>query len=230
MDTCIETHVAGQTAGGQEISVEIHWEEDPYNPREEFDHLGTIVHWHRNYDLGESVRSILEDPRMHNLAYFERYLSLCCDAAIILPISMIDHSGVSIWVASRRGEESIADPGGWDSGQVGYIYCTREQIRTQYEAYGQTHEQAMANAESCLRGEVAEYNAYMTGEVFYYTVVDEDGDVLESCGGFIGCMDECKDQGMDAAEGEIARLDREAEDEARNREYAAKLGIPTVDA
>lgn len=222
-DTTVETHVAGQTAGGLDISVEIHYDECPESPRDMYDNVGTIVHWHRGYDLGEDVRSILEDPRMHSLAYFERYLSLCRDAAIILPISMLDHSGVTIWVAARRGEESQFDPGGWDSGQVGYIYCTREQVREEWGG-------DLDKAESYLRGEITEYDAYLRGEVYYYVVVDEDGETLESCGGFIGCMDECKSQGIDAAEGEIARLDREAEDEARNREDAAKLGIPTVDA
>lgn len=219
-DTTIETHVAGQTAGGQEISVEIHYDEYPESPRDMYDNVGTIVHWHRHYDFGEDVRGILDDPRIHSLRHFERYLSLCRDAAVILPLGLIDHSGISMYVG---GGAHWCDPGGWDSGTVGYIYCTREQVREEWDG-------DLEKAESYLRGEVEEYDAYLRGEVYYYVVVDEDGDTLESCGGFIGCMDECKSQGIDAAECEIARLDREADEEARNREEAAKLGIPTVEA
>ena len=41
-------------------------------------------------------------------------------------------------------------------------------------------------AAALLAGEVDTYNMYLTGDVWIYVIEDEDGEVLESCGGNYG--------------------------------------------
>ena len=51
-----------------------------------------------------------------------RYLKLKEGAVAVLPLTLIDHSGLSIRVGRGAWAE---DPGGWDSGTVGAIYLTQ---------------------------------------------------------------------------------------------------------
>ena len=91
--------------GGHRVAVE--YDPDPYNPRKEFDYLGTVVLVDRcRYNFGdeaasvEELREIYEDP-----------------ANIALPVFMYDHSGITINTTGFSCR--------WDSGQVGIIYMTK---------------------------------------------------------------------------------------------------------
>ena len=60
---------------------------DPQNPRE-WDNLGTIAGWHRHYQLGD------EQPNEEPGVWLDDKLK----DSIILPIYMMDHSG--LWLAT----------------------------------------------------------------------------------------------------------------------------------
>lgn len=47
--------------------------------------------------------------------------------------------------------------------------------------------------------DVETYNTYLAGEVFRYVVTDADGEVVESCTGFLGEPDEAMGEGLAAA-------------------------------
>ena len=66
----------------------------------------------------------------------------------------------------------------WDSGQIGWIYITKDKI----EAEGWTPEQA----DKYLEGEVEVYDNYLTGEVYGFRIEDADGENVESCWGYYG--------------------------------------------
>ena len=55
--------------------------------------------------------------------------------------------------------------------------------------------------EEAIRGEVAEYDQYLTGQVYGYVIEDEDGDHVDSCWGFIGGLDYVRTSAKEAAEG-----------------------------
>lgn len=86
------------------------------------------------------------------------YLRIERGARVILPLALIDHSGLSMWVGSGAHPH---DPGGWDSGQVGVIFDTPAGVS---ECIGDdaTDEQI----EAALRGEVEVYDQYLRGDVF----------------------------------------------------------------
>jgi hypothetical protein len=135
---------------------------DPENPRKMFEHAGHMVCAHRRYNLGdEQVNTALsrEDLPPHIIA---------------LPLYLLDHSGLSL---STR---DFGDP--WDSGQVGWIYMTREAVVKVWGWKRITAKRREA-LHRCLLSEVEEYDQYLRGDVWGFVVEGGNGD---SCFGFYG--------------------------------------------
>jgi len=162
------------------VSVKIYYDEDPMSPRE-WDNLGTMVCWHRRYNLGDD-----QAPRDYDSVQdlIESY-----DAKVLLPLYLYDHSGITMNVGG------FSDP--WDSGQVGFIYVTAETIRKEYGCKRITAK-VLANVETCLRSEVGTYDQYLTGDVYEY-VVDEDGRDEDRCCGLFG-LEYAKEEANDVAD------------------------------
>lgn len=144
------------------FTVRIRQDPDSMSPRE-CDNLGKIVHWHRRYDLGERVSPDWEPP----------------EGAFVLPVYMIDHSGIAL------NTEGFGCP--WDSGQVGWIYVTREDAA---EAFGWNVPLRMTakrknTVTDALRAEIKVYSQYLSGECFGFEIEGTDGS-QDSCWGFIG--------------------------------------------
>lgn len=181
------THKTEQYKG---YTINIEYDDlDPMNPRE-WDNLGTMVCFHGRHNLGDDDHGYTEGD-------FAGWAALRAQlvkdgARIILPLSLFDHSGISMYVAA--GAHPF-DPGGWDSGQVGFIFVTAEQLRKEYNVKRIT-KAIEAKATEVLQGEVKTYDDFLTGNVFGYVIEDPNGDNDESCWGFLGdpeyCMSEAK--------------------------------------
>lgn len=117
-----------------------------------------------------------------DLSYSELYNRIDKRGTIILPLYLYDHSGITISTSSFSCR--------WDSGQVGYIYMTKDTM----EKEGWNKEQATKYLES----EVTVYDNYLTGEVYGFRIEDADGEEIESCWGYYGddskedMIQECK--------------------------------------
>ena len=128
-----------------------------------------------------------------------RLTTLAEKHALILPVSLYEHSGMTMWVGA--GPHAF-DAQGWDSGQVGYIYVTHEKARKEFGS------QWRKKAESCLEQEVKSYDDYLTGNCWGYRIfaapegVDEtfqvdsfdDLDEIDSCWGFLGDKEYCLEE------------------------------------
>jgi hypothetical protein len=57
--------------------------------------------------------------------------------------------------------------------------------------------------EKVAQSMVDEWQHYCDGEVYGYVVEDENGDTIDSCWGFIGDIDECEQEGLNAAQAEL---------------------------
>lgn len=188
----METYETEQYKG---YTIKIVQDPDPMSPRE-WDNLGTMVCFHNHYDLGDKGHG-------YNSGDFEgwddlrRHLEIEEGARIILPLALIDHSGISMYISS--GAHPM-DPGGWDSGQVGFYFVTAEQLRKEYSVKRIT-KAIEAKAEEVLRNEVKVYNDYLTGNVYGYIIEDPDGEQIDSCGGFVGEPDYCLDEAQGIVDG-----------------------------
>lgn len=185
-------------------TVNVYYDPEPPNPRKEWDNGTIMVHWHRRYDLGDKQ---VEPCTAEELK--EEYLERGDPILAILPLYLYDHSGLSV--------STDAFSCMWDSGQVGWVFTTESKAK---EMGWDTIEKP--EYEEYIKREVKSYNDCLTGQVFGYEVVGKDGDVLESCWGFVGDMEGCLSEGKAAAEGsEDPAVAREVEELQARDTYAS---------
>lgn len=143
--------------------------DDAESPKS-WDQFGTLVTWHRNYVFDEDGKKAFGEPSdFIEQAKREKW--------IYLPVFMYEHSGISL------SSGSFGDP--WDSGQVGFIYVTREKMKEEYEKHFKPRSWA-GRARKLLRVEIHTWDQYVTGDVYGYVIENEDGDHDDSCWGFYG--------------------------------------------
>lgn len=184
---------AVETIEYQDLRISIFYDEDAENPREVFeeDRYGTFVDWHRRENVGDRKITELEESALKRGGWklLTRYLRATQGAVCVLPVSLLDHSGWHVWVG---GGAHWSDSAGWDSGTVGFIYATREEV----DKFGIPEDQI----EKQLRAEIETLDQLFTGDVYGYTIETEYEEELESCWGIFGF--ECvKEEAMDAAKG-----------------------------
>lgn len=153
-----------------ELDIVIDQDTDPENPRE-WDNVGVMFCSHRRYTLGDEQ---FNADNFEGWEDVEKYLRKERKAVIVLPLSLHDHSGISM---------SVGDYCGWDTGQVGFIYCTQADI----DEAGWTLDNQKEMAEKLLIAEVETYDQYLTGDVYGYTITNpKNGEVIDSLSGIFG--------------------------------------------
>lgn len=177
------------------LRLKIVHDTDPESPRE-WCNLGTMVCWHNRYTLGD------EQPRGTALDYLLNLASVHmpnidedCDKLARLRVAKIlekhyimrelylyDHSGITMRTSA------FGCP--WDSGQVGFIYISREKALKEF-GWKVLTAKRRAQLESYLDNEVQTYDDYLTGNVYGYVVEEQDNttgewEETDSCWGFYG--------------------------------------------
>jgi hypothetical protein len=159
-------------------TISIFPDEDPPNPRKEFDHLGTMVCFHGRYELGDRHEFRAPDE-------FTEFLKE--EQPIRLPLYLFDHSGITMSTGNERFR--ACDPQGWDWGMVGYIYVTKENVQKEY-GVKRVSRKILDKVVNLFLAEVQEYDHYLTGNVYGYKITKDEkpqaGDVIDSCWGFFG--------------------------------------------
>jgi hypothetical protein len=160
--------------------IEIFPDDYPLNPRTDYDPLGSMICFHRRYSLGDDHNFNDPDDAREFLKSKE--------IAIVLPLYLYDHSGITMSV------NPFSCP--WDSGQVGWIYITKEKIREEYHCK-RISKKMIERVKGYLINEVKTYDEYLTGDVYGFRITDTETDEeVESCWGFFGddnyCMSEAE--------------------------------------
>ena len=163
--------------------VKILWDEDPESPRT-WDNAGKLICFHNKYDLGDK----------HNFDKDELEVAILQEYgkdSIVLPLSLYDHSDISI----KAGSPTDA----WDSGYVGFAVMSEKAIA---EEWSGDYDKALA----CLHGEVETYDQYLRGDVTGFIVCNKyTGERVGSCWGFYG--DDAIEEGRAVAEFDDKRLE-----------------------
>lgn len=226
-------------------TIKIEYDEDAQNPREWFEPAGTMVCWHSRYNLGDMESNGLKGKEHRSYPISKNYnqpIDLLYELAgvdreeyqeqqyeevgeyndmsradlfkiikekgtIIKPLYLYDHSGITI----STGRFFCP----WDSGQVGYIYMTKDTM----EKEGWNKEQATKYLES----EVTVYDNYLTGEVYGFRIEDADGEEIESCWGYYG--DDGKEDMIQECKQTIDRLVKKQEERNLLLSIQLELGI-----
>lgn len=186
---------------------------DVESPRESDTCFGTMVCFHRRYNLGDVHNFSDKDDLLYSLfvdtigdedkaerdygeivdrfdtpeyggygsykhakAVDDALLEVIERKHVILPLYLYDHSGITM------NTTGFSCP--WDSGQVGWIYASKDDIIKEYGEENLTPEKR-EKAENLLRGEVDYYDHYIRGDCYGFQLY-KDGEELDSCWGFIG--------------------------------------------
>jgi hypothetical protein len=91
----------------------------------------------------------------------------------IFPITKYEHSGVSYSVGDNRSCP-------FDSGIAGFYFVTQEKWT---ECMGKTRA-TYAKAKKIAQDEMRIYTQFCNGDLYGYSIEDENGDFVDSCGGF----------------------------------------------
>ena len=140
------------------------YDPEPDNPRE-WDNLGRMVCFHKRYKLGDEHD--LKPEMFNSWEELEEYLIKNEDAVVILPLYLFDHSALFM---NTTGFRHLGWYGAFDSGQVGYIYATREAIKKEY-GVKRISKKLKRKVEEVLLGEVETYDKFLRGEVYGYEIV-----------------------------------------------------------
>lgn len=152
-----------ETTQYKRFNIEYWIDEDPISPRE-WDNIGKIACFHRNYDIGDK----------HHFNDSQDLIDFIQDnksEVVYLPIFAYEHGGITIHTAPYECQ--------WDSGQIGFIYAYKKDMIEN----GLKLEEDMLQS---LKQEVKTYDDYLVGNVYGYTITDDEGEMIDSCGGFIG--------------------------------------------
>lgn len=163
-------------------NIEIEQDELNQDSPRNWDNLGTIVCFHKRYNLGDTDHGY-KSADYTSWDELETAIRKDNDVAIILPIYMYDHSGITI------NTTGFSCP--WDSGQIGFIYVSKETARKEYGWKNITKERKEKLAEY-LRNEVKTYDQFLTGDVWGFVIKDDTDEEVDSCWGFYG-RDYCEE-------------------------------------
>jgi hypothetical protein len=205
-------------------------DEGSNNPRE-WENPETMLCWHNRYDLGDknpfkrddpetAIKSLVEDAMPGSIdrlateneeaynalsdvrdiskAYRDKLWELFEEYYVVLPLFLYDHSGITMRTSTFSCQ--------WDSGQVGFIYISKEKAKKEYgDCDGDGWDEGkQAIAEKILKTQVEVYDQYLTGDVYglvvdkleyEFEIPDEEIDIKDdklpwdhhdSCWGFFG--------------------------------------------
>jgi len=159
-------------SGGRKLVIDYDtWADDPRN----WDNISKMICFHRRYDLGDKHSYSHSD--YDSWDEMERVIIKNEDVAIILPLYLYDHSGISI------STSPFSCP--WDSGQVGFVCVSKDVVRNEYGVKRITKD-VREKANQILLAEIDTYNKFIEGEVYGFQILSEDDDVEDSCWGFYG--------------------------------------------
>ena len=185
------------------------------SPREVDEHFGTMVCFHPRYALGDSHNYMDKDDFLREMYLntvgndergmerYENMVNMVWSRKMTGPnpderavdnttLYLLDHSGLAMKTTSFH------DP--WDSGQIGWIYVSKEDALKEFGGEKMTGA-IKKKAEDLMRGEVAAYDCYLRGECYGFELY-KNGELEDSCWGFMGDFsDVCKNMAEYLPEG-----------------------------
>ena len=141
-------------AGNRSIGIES--DENPTDPREFNDDTMPVINCiHSNYNLGDKhqFKAPYELVKYVNSGNFHH-----------LPLYLYDHSGITMSTTPFQCP--------WDSGQVGFVYISKDLIPDEKEAHKR------------MIDDVKLYDQYLKNDVKGFILYEDDDIYVDSCWGF----------------------------------------------
>lgn len=177
----------------EKVFVQVENDDWSDSPRE-WSPLWTILTWTSRYesiddnpyhDIEEFLSDYLTERQIENLwennkgtkEFFDKVEKRFYDLGyLIVPISKYEHSGVSYSAGIQQG---------WDSGVVGLAMVNINDVKKEYGA-SVLSKGLKEKIYGILDDELELYNLWANGEVYTVSLVDFDGNIVDSLGSMIG--------------------------------------------
>ena len=117
-------------------------------------------------------------PKTEERAIDEAMQKVISEKYLMLPLYLYDHSGLAMSTESFSGRAPHAE---WDSGQVGWIYVSKEDALREFDADKMTGA-IRQKADALMRSEVAAYDSYLRGECYGFELVQKYPDIYQYTG------------------------------------------------
>ena len=176
------------------FTLSVREDPDPVSPRRSFDNFGTVVIFDReipgdkteftdpdafyldrlteHFGSGKRAEAYLSASGALNLpkgVQNRMIMAELCKDHVFLPVYRYRHGGDALSTVP------YSDP--WDSGQIGWIYATREQVR---ERFGTWNDFTVPLCKQVLENEIQTYSDYLKGENYVYDLIsDRTGEVID---------------------------------------------------
>lgn len=176
-------------------TIKTFYDNGDFNPRVDCDNLGVIYSNTRNFNPDrKGLEDLIEAAGAEPLTDVVPWATIA-KKFIYLKVWMYDHSGIAL----RCGESNpFTCP--FDSGLAGVIAVSKAAVRKEYSCKGgRISPKVRERVEKVLAAEIEELEHYENGEVYCYEISDENGEVIESCGGYLDEDDAIKDAKLVAA-------------------------------
>ena len=182
-------------------TINIEQDIDAQSPRE-WDNIGTMACWHSRYNLGDKHNFDNPDEFKEQITTNDNF---------ILPLYLYDHSGITISTKPFGNN--------WDSGQVGFIYCSKEKAQQEFPNY-KDFKKLKGHIYAILEQEVKTYDQFLTGDVYGFSVENTDLAVW----GFYG-----EDEALQEAKNEIDWLiKQEVQKKVQKTKLYIKNHVPII--
>ena len=106
------------------------------------------------------------------------------DAVLVKAVHIYKHSGTSI--STNDGYPYNCR---WDSGTIGFVIITKADLRSEYGFKNITKNKLNTiwdKINNVMDSEIDTLSDYIEGNVYQFSIQDENGDTEDSCGGFYG--------------------------------------------
>lgn len=123
-----------------------------------------VIAWVPGEALDELGDEQVDSRQFQSWAEVEDDLKQNRGAVAVIPLYMLDHSGVFIHAYRYRGPYA-----GWDSGQLGFIWVDAQRVRDWF-GVKRLSPKTLEQAKLMLLAEVKEYSAYVSGDCWGYEV------------------------------------------------------------
>jgi len=149
-----------ETIEYKNYNIELCYDTYPDDPRN-WDNAGFMACFHKRYTLGDKHN--FNEPQ-DLLDWIEANK----DTIHYLPLYLYEHGNITISTSPFSCQ--------WDSGQVGFIYITKEKAE----------KEGLNDPYDILKHEVSIYDAYISGQTYGARILDSEGEVIDSQFGYIG--------------------------------------------
>lgn len=154
--------------------IHIYHDEYASSPREDCN-LSTFAFFHKRYELANETE--FDSSEFDYWEEMEAKIHSTRDILYCAPVSMYDHSGISLSLGSPTCR--------FDSGYIGFAFITKQAVREAYMVKRITAA-TKKRAIEALKQELSIYDDFLNENCFRFTVEDENDEYVDDCCGFIG--------------------------------------------